>query len=490
MNKDIVIGLDSSTQTAKAIAWNASGEAIAEGRAAIGLSMPQSGWVEQDVEEWWGTCCSALNEVTAKVGADRIAGLAISNQRETVSFINSQGRAVRPGIVWLDERSKKEVAELPGEFEGNRLHAITGKPADLTPVIYRLEWMRRNAPEVLEATAKILDVHGFLTGRLTGTQVASWTSADPFGVFDIAAKAWSQEILDHLRLRPNQFADLAKPGARIGEITSSASSQTGLLAGTPVFAGGGDGQCAGLGVNGARPGVVFLNLGTALITGAWSREPRISHNWRTMTSPTGEGYFLEGCLRAGAFLLNWFVDTFAGGRANPGVFASLEAEAEKLPIGSEGVLVCPYLSGCMDPHWDPSARASFSGLAPGHGLGHLYRAILEALTLESARAIAAMREAGLKPQKIIAVGGGGNSRLWTQMYADATGLPLAVSRSLEASSLGAAMAAAVGLGWYSNFDAAASAMSAEEPEILPNTALRGEWDELSRRQAAAYRPTF
>ena len=485
---DLVIGLDSSTQSTKAIAWTREGEAVAEGRAPIAMSTPRAGRAEQDVEDWWSAALAALKDVAATVDPARIAGLAISNQRETVALVDDALRATRPAIVWLDERAVGEVGRLTSQLGGERLHRVTGKPPDLTPVVYRLSWLRHHAPDELDAAARILDVHGFLTGRLTGRAVASWTSADPFGIFDIGSRTWSTPILTHLGLDSTRLADLERPGALVGLLLDEVAQETGLVPGTPVFAAGGDGQCAGLGVNAVREGIVFLNLGTAIVTGTWSSTPHISRSWRTMTSPDGEGYFLEGVQRAGAFLVNWFIDTFAGGRDDPGVFTRLETQAASLPIGSDGVLVCPYLSGCMDPHWDPDARAAFLELAPHHGLAHLYRASLEALTLESARCIAAMAANGLSSSRILAVGGGANSELWSRMIADASGLPLTRSESLEASSLGAAMSAAVGTGWFPRFSDAAAAMSREGATFLPDHDLRPAWAALLERQAKAYRP--
>lgn len=490
MTQDLVIGLDSSTQSTKAIAWTASGKPAAEGRASIPLSQPKPGWVEQDVEDWWTAACKSLRALSEEIDMNRVAALAISNQRETVAFLDEQGQAIRPAVLWLDERAKKEVELLSQEIGQDRLHRTSGKPIDITPVIYRLSWFQRHEPEIMKRTAKFADVHCFLSGRLTGNWTASWTSADPFGVLDIATMSWSEEFLDHLSVSASQFGTLARPGTLVGHVTAQAAEATGLPEGLPLIAAGGDGQCAGLGVNGAREGVIYLNLGTALITGAWAPDPMISLNWRTMTSPTGNGYFLEGCQRAGAFLLNWFVDTFAGGREDASVFSKLEAEAAQIPIGSEGVTVCPYLTGCMDPHWDTGARASFNGLSPNHGLGHIYRAILEAMTLESARAITAMKANGLKIEKIVAVGGGGNSPLWTRMFADATGLPVHISQSLEASSLGAAMSAAFGAGWFQSLDQAAAAMSEESAPVVPDPDKFQAWNDLSSRQFASYRPEY
>jgi xylulokinase len=489
MRRDLVIGLDSSTQSTKAIAWTRTGAIVAEGRADVAMTRPEPGHVEQEVEDWWAAACAALRAVTRQVAPGRIAGLAISNQRETTAFLDERGRAVRPAILWLDERGRSEIDAVTKALGAERLHNLTGKPADITPALYRLAWMRTHAPRQLAASARILDVHGFLTQRLTGTAAASWTSADPSGVFDIAGKAWSALILDHLGLSAAQFGALHRPGEAVGPVNETAASVTGLAPGTPVFAAGGDGQCAGLGAGAARQGRIYLNLGTAMITGAWTPTPEISRFWRTMTSPTGQGYFLEGCQRAGALLVNWFIDGFAGGRDDPAVFDRLEQAAAEIAVGCEGLAMCPYLTGCMDPYWDPSARASFVGLSPGHRPAHLYRAVLEALTLESARSIRAMVAQGIQAERIVAVGGGARSVLWLRMFADATGLPVTRSASHEASSLGAAISAAVGAGWFDGFDDATAAMTAEGATLEPDPSTRAAWDAADVRQAAAYRPT-
>ena len=486
--QDIVIGIDSSTQSTKAVAWNAEGEMLGEGRMDIPLSTPQAGYAEQDCADWWQAASNSLKALIEQIDPTRIAGVAVSNQRETVAFLDDQGEAVRPAIVWLDERARSELDRVKEEFGGDRLHQLSGKPLDITPVFYRLKWMRTHCPQQLQSSAKIVDVHSFLCHRLTDRFVASWTSADPFGTFDIREKKWSQPALDYLGLKQSQFADTCRPGSFVGSVHEAAARQTGLAEGTAVYAAGGDGQCAGLGVNATRRGHIYLNLGTALITGAWSADVRISHHWRTMTSPNGEGYFLEGCQRAGTFLLDWFANNFIHSPTEDKrtLLDALEKKAEAIEIGSEGVTVCPYLTGCMDPHWDPAARAGIHGLSPNHGRGHIYRALLEALTLESVRSIENMRLEGLEPTHIIAVGGGGNSRLWTRMFCDAAGLPLSVSQSLEASSLGAAMSAAVGAGWFADFAEAAEQMSRTQAPIMPDPTVKLQWDSLSAHQARTY----
>jgi xylulokinase len=482
----LLIGLDSSTQSTKALVCDAQGNIVAEGRAAIPLAAPRPGSAEQDVEDWWLAAIDALGQVARQIDMARVAGLAVSNQRETSAFLDADGRATHPALVWLDERGGSEIPIAVEALGRDWLHSTTGKPPDLTPVFYRLAWMRRHKPEVLDRSAWILDVQGFLVWRLTGAPATSWTSADPFTIFDIQKKRWSAPLLDYLGISENMLAPAHKPGTKLGEITAKAAAATGLAVGTPVFAAGGDGQCAGLGVDAVRPGRVYLNLGTAVITGLWTQDCVIDRNWRTMTSPTGEGYFLESCQRAGAFLVNWFADTLAGSR-DDATFARLEESAAKLPVGAEGLLLCPYLTGCMDPHWDPDARAAFVGLSPHHGIGHLYRAMLEAITLESARAIDAMVAAGIAADEIVAIGGGAKSALWRQIYADATGLPVRTGRTIDASAIGAAMTAAVGAGIHESFAAAAKAMSSLEPPTLPDPRMKEQYAALAALQGDVYR---
>ncbi|KQS59385.1 xylulose kinase [Rhizobium sp. Leaf371] len=485
----LVIGIDSSTQSVKAIAWTADGRSHAEGRAPLTISTPGPMHAEQNAGDWWTATCTALQSLMRQVDPERIDGIAISNQRETMVLVDAQDRPLAPATLWLDRRAHDLVPVLAGELGADRLHAISGKPVDVIPCVYRLRYFREHEPALLDRAARILSVHDFLTLKLTGEASASWTSADPFGILDIRTKRWSREILDHLDIPSDKLPSLHAPGAAIGQIIATAAAATGLRPGTPVFAGGGDGNCAGLGVNAINAGAVYLNLGTAVVGGLWSATPELSDFWRTLVSPSGKGYLLESCQRGGTYFFNWLLDAFAGGRGDPGVFERLEAEAIRLPVGSNGVTVCSYLVGCMDPHWDDTARATFSGMGPDTGIGHLYRASMEAITLEFSRSLAKMRESGARADRLFVIGGGAESRLWRQMVADATGLPVIRSLSNEASALGAGMSAAVGAGWYGGFEETAEAMTRLAEEIPPDPAARALWDDLSERQGRLYHAT-
>lgn len=485
-NERYVVGVDSSTQSVKAIAWTQDGEPRFEGRAPHTISTPDAHRAEQNPDEWWSAATAALRAVTGALDPSRIDGVAISNQRETMALLGADRRPLAPATLWLDRRARDMTSVLANELGSENLHRISGKPVDVIPCVYRLRWLRAHQPELLDQAVHILSVHDYLVMRLSGQPQATWTSADPFGIFDIVAKTWSRTILDHLEIDEAKLPPLNPPASRIGVISEEAAAETGLRPGTPIFAAGGDGHCAGLGVGAIEPGTVYLNLGTAVAGGLWSPTPELSPYWRTLVSPTGEGYMLESVQRGGAFFVNWLLDNFAGGRSDPAVFQRLEAEAMRLPVGSDGLTVCPYLMGCMDPHWDEGARATFTGFGPDHGMGHLYRASLEAITLEFTRSLEQMRAKGLAADRIFVIGGGASSKLWRKMVADAAGLPVHRSLSDEASALGAGMSAAVGAGWFKNFQDAASAMSRTAEAMDPDLATSKDWRDLSHRQARIY----
>jgi len=318
--------------------------------------------------------------------------------------------------------------------------------------------MLHEEPDAYERSAVFTDVHGYLAWRLTGVRVTSWASADPLGLLDMQKRDWAPEILETLRLERARLPSLAPPGQMIGTVSESASQATGLATGTPLVAGGGDGQAAGLGVNALGSGRAYLNLGTAVVAGIHSAEYRTGQAWRTMGSCSAEGYYYETSLRSGTLLTDWFLEKCSGGQSRD----LIEHQAASLPVGSCGILAVPYWGAVMTPYWDQNARGCLLGLTPAHGAAHIYRALLEGIAMEQAMVTGMIQAAtGIEVKEFAAIGGGAASRLWCSIIADATGKPVKRSRTVEASSLGAAMCAAAGVGWFSTVALAAEAMHGE-----------------------------
>ncbi len=477
----VVIGVDSSTQSTKAFAWDRSGRAVASGSAPIAMSSPRRDHFEQNPEDWWQSLCGALQGCLRQIDARRIESLAIAHQRETVAFLDHGGQSIRPAILWLDERSRENVVSLGKSVGVETIHRITGRYPDLTPTIYKFDWMRRNEPDVFARTACFVDVQGYLAQRLVGGPFrTSATSADSFGIFDMEERRWSPLLLEATGLSSERLPLTVPPGTLLGNITAAAARETGLPEGLPLFAGGGDGAYAGLGTDCTRTDRAYVNLGTAVVSGVWSPEYRYGRGWRTLLAAQGEGYVFENVLRSGAFLVNWFVDHFVPqGRTDPRVFERLEAAAQEIPIGCHGLMIQPYWSGVMDPYWDVNARGVTFGQSGSHKPAHFYRAILEGITLDQVmRTRGTEAASGYQIDHYVAIGGGAGSPLWRQMLADASGKPVLVSDTVEASALGAGMTAAYGAGWFPSLAGAAHGMAGRTQTVSPNPTAGERYEAL------------
>lgn len=461
MKSDIVIGIDSSTTATKAIAWDINGKYIAGGSSPIPLFSPKLNYFEQNSEDWWSSAADSLLKLTQQIDKEKITALAISNQRETFVGLDKNGKPVRPAIIWLDERCKKTVDKFAKVIGEDRIHQVTGKPKDYAPVVYRLAWMKENEIDLFRKVDIFCDVHTYLVNKLTGQNKTSWASADPMGIFDLAKKSWSPEILKELDISPEQLPETFPPGTVLGLVSGKAAEATGLKVGTKVVAGGGDGQAAGLGVNALTPARAYLNLGTAVVSGTYTKNYKTDRSFRTMACCADKGYYCETSLRSGTFLIDWFIKQVL--KIDPGhereIYRQLEKEAEQVEPGCEGLMILPYWNAVMNPYWDPDARGCIIGLTSGHNRGHLYRAILEGIAMEQSLATEAVeRVVGERIVEYALIGGGAKSDLWRQIIADASGKKVLTMSTDEASSLGAGISAAVASGWFTSFSEAAKNM--------------------------------
>ena len=461
MDSEVVVGIDCSTTATKAIAWDYSGKNIAQAGTPVRLSSPRANYYEQDPGDWWHSLKEALQILTRQVRKDRISAVSVSNQRETFVGLDKEGEPVRPAIIWLDERCKSQVDKFAAVIGDDRIHRITGKPKDYAPVVYRLAWMKEEEKDLYRKVVNFCDVHTFIVNKLTGHFKTSWASADPLGIFDLEKKIWSPEIIRQLGIIPGQLPVALPPGTVLGHVTSDAANASGLMSGTPVIAGGGDGQAAGTGVNALSPGRAYLNLGTAVVSGTFTKNYLTERSFRTLACCAEEGYYCETSLRSGTFLTDWFINQIL--KIEPerkqDIYVQLEKEAQQIEPGSEGLMVLPYWNAVMNPYWDPDARGSIVGFTSAHNRGHLFRAILEGIAMEQSLATKAVEKAtGERIKEFAVTGGGAKSDLWRQIIADISGKEVLTMLAGEASSLGAGISAAVGAGWFSSFAEAAKNM--------------------------------
>jgi xylulokinase len=475
-----VIGIDSSTTATKAVVWGRDGRAVAEGRAEFLLAMPRPGWHEQDPEDWWRSTSAAVRHAMRTVDAADIEAICVTHQRETFACVDEHGVAVRPAIVWMDVRATEQVKKAGSE----EVHRLTGKPADTTPALYKLLWLREHEPETFDRTHRVVDVHAFLVHRLTGTWRTTTACADPLGLVDMQALDWSDDLLVRVGLTREHMPALSAPGEVIGELSATAAAEVGLPAGLPLVGGAGDGQSAGLGANATRPGRAYLNLGTAVVAGTMSERYAWDRAFRTLVGAVPGMYSMETLLQGGTYTVNWFLERIAtldAGRLGLGLrdVDILETAAARLGPGAEGLLLVPYWASAQTPYWDPAARGILFGLAGHHGKEHMFRALMEGIAFEQRLAFEAMEpRLDHSIDTVLATGGGSRSALWRQIVADVTRKPVAACREAETTSLGAGIHAAAASGWHGSLLDAADAMTGEGAHHTPDESTAAEYDEL------------
>lgn len=470
MSRNLVIGIDCSTTAAKAVVWDAKGNAVAVGRGSYGLSHVRSGWVEQHAPEWWEATLGALTDAVAKVGGDRIAAIGITHQRETFVCLDQADQPIRPAITWMDVRATAEVAEH-GTAE---VHRLTGKPPNPTPAWYKLLWLKKHEPETIARTAHVVDVAGYLVHKLTGVWATSWSCADPLGLVDLQRFDYDDGLLTAAGLNRSKVSRLLPPGAIAGGLLADVASVTGLPADLPIVVGAGDGQSAGLGCNVTRPGRAYLNLGTGTVSGVYAEAYSHEMAYRTMGGPVPGTYILETFIGGGTQNVVWFAEQI--GLPKDGVTASgkspeqiLEDAAAQVPPGAGGLLCLPYWTGAMTPYWDGHARGAFVGLSGVHGKAHMYRAVLEGMAFEQRFLTEGVEKATGQPiDEILMLGGGSRSPLWCQIIADVLGRSVKLVREQESTALGAGIHAAAAAGLYPDLRIAADAMTGIEKSYAPD----------------------
>lgn len=482
----LVIAVDASTTAAKAVVVDATGQVLATGRAQIDLQVPGVGRYEHDPVQWWRATATAVAEAVGALRAGdrhRVATMCLTHQRETFVALNADGTAIRPAILWLDSRAADQIRRLGSE----QVHALSGKPADTTPALYKMAWLAEHEPEVFQRAERVVDVHAYLTHRLTGDWVSSTASADSLSLFDIAALDYAPQLLDLAGVHREQMADLAPPGSSINAIDPHILGEWGIDHEVQLVAGLGDGQAAGLGTAAITPQTAYLNVGTSIVAGVHTEQYQFGRAYRTLAAGMPDSFVLEAVQNSGSHLTDWFRETFGDPARAGQVDPELESAAAQVNPGAEGLLTLPYWNAVQSPHWDPLARGVMFGFTSQHTRAHAYRSILEGTGYELRQNLRGLEHgSGASVQTLRATGGGSRSPLWSQILADVTGVPIVASGVEEVSAQGAAMVAMAGAGGHRDIASAALAMTSTGVTTEPDPDRHARYAQFAEVQAELF----
>jgi xylulokinase len=483
---DHVLGIDTSTTATKAVVIDREGRTLAEGVSEYGYDIPRPGWTEQAPASWWTATIASIRSAlaAAELRGDDIAAVGLTGQMHGLVLLDRDREVIRPAILWNDQRTAAQCDDIRRRVGPRRLVEVTGNDALTGFTAPKLLWVRDEEPEHFERIAHVLLPKDHV--RLQLTSELAVDKADGAGtlLFDLAARDWSPEVLRALQLDAAWFPPTHEGPAVTGQVTTAAAQATGLVAGTPVVAGGGDQAANAVGVGVVDPGTMALSLGTSGVVFAATDAPRIEPNGRVhaFCHAVPDRWHLMGVMLSAAGSLRWFRDALAPEAS----FPELSDEAATIPAGSDGLLFLPYLTGERTPHPDPHARGAFVGLTVQHERAHLTRAVMEGVAFGLRDGLDLMLAAGTpKPEQIRASGGGVRSAVWRQILANVLEAEIATIATAEGAAFGAGLLAAVGAGWFDSVQEAVADVVEVTPVAEPGPD-RGRYREVHERYRQLY----
>jgi xylulokinase len=491
-----IASLDVGTTGARCALLDLKGQIVASEYCEYGAVYLKPGWVEQDADEMIDASMAVCRATIAKSGLrpEQIAAVGFSTQRSVTVPVREDGRKVRLALSWQDSRTGAEVADMAQLIDAEEYYQISGMPLGTTWNITKMLWMRKNEPDLYKQTHKFVQLQD-ATLHAYGADKFYTDMGDMafYGVWDVGKLAWSEKLCGLFDVSAEMFGAPIACGTQVATVSPRVAERTGLAIGTPVCAGAGDQNCAGVGMGAARSGIATASLGTGGLVMV-SLDRRIpGFGGLMVTNHAAPGMWeMEALSNAAAGAYRWFRDVVGTaekraeattGRSAYDALNELAAAAEP---GSKGLLFLPYLGSAATPRWNADARAAFIGMAFTHGRAEMTRAIMEGVALEVRDMLEGWFKAGVEITSLRLGGGATRSRLWNQIQADVYGRPVETLVTSETAVLGAAILAGVGAGLFKSVPEAVDQMVQVKDRVEPNLKNHALYEEMYQAFVAAY----
>ncbi|MCL2105148.1 MAG: FGGY-family carbohydrate kinase, partial [Kiritimatiellaeota bacterium] len=439
-------------------------------------------WAEQDPEDWWMAVCGSTRELLALSGVapGDIAVVALSGQMMGCTPVDAQGNALRPSILYCDQRATAQEAALLEKISMREFYGICGHRASASYTLEKLMWVRDNEPDIFAKTRKTLCAKDYINCRLTGMMATDFSDASGTNAFDLNTFGWSEKLIGLAGLDVSLFPKAVDSATIIGGVTAAAAQETGLAAGTPVAAGGGDGSAAGVGVGCVRPGTAYNCLGSSSWIALTVERPIVDGQMRTMNWAHCVPGVLHpsGTMQTAGSSFKWMAEqlcsNLSSNSANetnkdtcehsrhPLTMKEIDDIIAKVPCGANGVMFLPYMLGERTPWWNPDARGAFIGLNLASTREDMLRAVMEGVAI-SLGTIADIFRGHVPIDRLTIIGGGAQSAVFRQVLADACACPVqTITSKADATSMGAAIIGGVACGLFKDFNVVDQLMAVDE----------------------------
>ncbi len=447
-----LLGIDIGTSACKIAVFDEDGNVLAQSNQPYQVYYPQSGWAEQNAQEWWEAICLGIREVLAADGVDaeNIKGIGVDGQSWSAIPVDKEGNVLYNTPIWMDTRARNICGRVKDEIGADAIFQVAGNdflPSYVTP---KLLWFKEEKPEIFRRTYKFLQSNSYIVFMLTGVMSQDYSQCYGIHFFHMGKLSYDTALADRMGLSPDLLPELYGCDEVVGCVTKEAAEKTGLREGIPVVAGGLDAACGALGAGVYQVGETQEQGGQA---GGMSicTDRALAHKDLILGTHVVPGlWLLQGGTVGGGGTLRWFRKELGAGLS----FDELTAEAESVAPGSDGVVFLPYMAGERSPIWNPDAKGVFYGLSFDKTRGHMVRAVLEGVAFSLEHNLRTAAQTGVRVDAMNAIGGASNSVLWTQIKADVTGKTIRVPSSDTATTLGTAILAGIGCGIYRNYDEA------------------------------------
>jgi xylulokinase len=503
MTTSYILAHDLGTTGNKATLIDTAGRPVASTYESYPTAYLHPNWAEQDARDWHGPILAGTRRLLERAGIapGQVAAVSFSGHMQGALMVDRAGDPLRPAIIWADQRATPQAAFIARTCGEDHVYRLTGHRVSAAYTAAKVLWVKDNQPELYRRIGQVLQAKDYAAFLLTGVFATDYSDASGTQLFDLERRCWSGELLRALDLPAAIFPPTHPSTTVVGHVTLQAAAATGLLAGTPVVIGGGDGACATVGSAAIREGDAYSYIGSSSWIALSTRKPVFDPARRIVNFAHLDPnlYFSLGNMQAAGGAFDWLerllhetgADT--SGLPYQPQYAALDALAAGTPPGANGLICLPYFLGERSPHWNPLARASFVGLSMSHGRGEMARAVMEGVAFNMKWILDVLLASGLRVDNMRVIGGGARSALWRQILADIYGLPLLCPQfDAAATALGAAIAGGIGVGLFPDFGAVDRLIPiapAEQPN--PATAVRyARQFELFQQTYAALKPIF
>jgi xylulokinase len=482
-----LLGIDIGTSGTKTLVCDEDGKVLATAMAEHPISSPKPGWSEQDPEDWWQATMTATKAVQkkAKLKGSDVGGVGLSGQMHGSVFLGDGPKALRPALLWNDQRTAEQCAEIESKAGGREaLIELVANPALTGFTAPKILWVRQHEPKTYAKVKHILLPKDYIRYRLTGEYATEVSDASGMLLLDVVNRTWSDKLLSLLDIDKSLLGRLHESPEVTGKLHAEAARLLGLAKGTPVVGGAGD-QAAGAVGNGiVTTGIVSATLGTSGVVFAHSDQPTRDPQGRvhTMCHAVPGKWCIFGCMLSAGGSFQWLrnqlgqTEIAAAKKKGVDPYALLIAEAEQAPAGCEGLFFLPYLTGERCPHPDPNARGGWIGVTARTTRDMLIRSVIEGVTYGMRDGLEIMRGMGVGITQVRASGGGARSAFWRQLQADVYKSPLVLTNATEGPAYGVALLAGVGTGVWSSVEEACKRAINQTQKIAPKPKMSALYD--------------